>query len=275
MLVAILLNSCRISSIEAGDFPAVPNDAPPRKGGSKGSPGVTSKYLVPKIPLSALIDYNKRTFIKGKKIDGGEFLKFVFEKIKPFTKEYDLFGALEKSIKTLKYRFVDVAELLKIKEFKVLRNNLYYKPLANSQSDDNSLRPQIYLADLFTLWNDKPTIDPLLFSPSVRLVFDMHYPTAKTEISLEAANKLVEKFPISHSSWEKDWDTYLKPLYKKEYKNLSKLMQPLLSSKFGPRVFSVLCYGKLGQVQQKLIAVIERSFTKEGEVFSVKKLYWV
>lgn len=234
-----------------------------------------------KIPLSALIDYKKRTFLKPQggsalnQFDGEELLKFLFEKIKPFAKGYDLFDSLEAFIKTMSYRLNDIGELLKIKEFKTLRNNLYYKPFSKAQDEGDSLRPQIYLADLFTLWNDKPTVDPLLFSPSVRLAFDLRYPTEKTEVSLDAAQELVEKFPFSHSSWEKDWDTYLKPLYKKEYKNLSKLIQPLLSSKFGPRVFSVLCYGKLGHIQQRLLAIVERSFTKEGEVFSVKRLYWV
>lgn len=247
--------------------------------GIEGDIGICITCEDGKIPLGALINYDKRSFVKSQgkpnAVDGEDLLKLVFDKMKPFTKDMDLLGSLQREIKKLKFQFNDVGELLKIKEFKVLRNNLYYQPLAQVQDEEKQPRPEIYLADLFTLWNDKPTVDPLLLSPSVRLVLGLGYPNGKAKVGLEAAEKLVEKFSFSHSSWEKDWDTYLQPQYKKDFKSLSKLIQPLLSLKFGPRVFSVLCYGKLGRVQQKLIAVIERSFTKEGEVFSVKKLYWI
>jgi hypothetical protein len=37
----------------------------------------------------------------------------------------------------------------------------------------------------------------------------------------------------------------------------------------------VLCYGKVGKIEQKLLVIIVRTFDKNGEVFEVKKLYWL
>jgi len=232
-----------------------------------------------KIPLNALIDYSKRSFYKTKRFEGERFFKDVFQAMKPYTKEQDLFEPFRSLIKKMKYQITDVAQLLEIQLFKVMRNELYLVPsLPNpdeSYQEEQSEKPKIYLADLFTVWNTQPKMYPLLFSPSIRLLFGMGYPSEKTQMSLEAVKETMDKFPFSKVDWEKDWEKYAKPFYKKDYKSISKDLQALLSSKFEPRVFSVLCYGKVGRVKQKLIAIIDRSFTNEGEVFSVKRIYWI
>jgi len=77
------------------------------------------------------------------------------------------------------------------------------------------------------------------------------------------------------SAWHTDWNTYLVPLYEKDYASLPKELSALLVAKFEPRVFSVLCYGTVGKIEQKLLAIIARTFDERGEVFEIKKLYWL
>lgn len=238
--------------------------------GIDGEIGICITSEEGKIPLQALIDYKKRTFLKKDKIDGAEILKEVFEKVRFNNQEGDIVQALQSFIKDCSYTFVDAAQLLAIKEFKSFPIQLFYEPSLNSDE-----KKQYYLADLFTLWNNNPTIDPLLLSPSVRLLLGCEYPSGKTDIESEQITTTAEKFPFSYVSWQKDWDTYLKPIYKQEYKSIPKAFLPLLSGKFEPHLFSVLCYGKIGRIKQKLLAIIERSFTDVGEVFAVKRVYWL
>ena len=47
-----------------------------------------------------------------------------------------------------------------------------------------------------------------------------------------------------------------------------------LDPKFEPRLFSVLCYAKVGRVGQKLLALVEKAPMKDGETIKMIKLYW-
>ncbi|NBQ17142.1 hypothetical protein EBU24_02395 [bacterium] len=226
-----------------------------------------------KIPLQALIDYKKREFIKTDKIDGAEILKFVSEKLKTIASDVDFMECFTRYIKNIPEQMTDIGQLLTIKELKPLARDFFYEPLFNQEGQEG--KKTIYLADLFTIWNQSATIDPLVLSPSVRFILGCEYPSGKTDIESEQIQMVAEKFPFSYASWQKDWDTYLKPIYKQEYKTIAPAFLPLLSGKFEPRVFSVLSYGKIGRINQKLLAIVERSFTDAGEVFAVKRLYWL
>jgi len=241
------------------------------KDGVDGEIGICITSEEGKIPLQALIDYKKRTFVKKDKIDGAEILKQVFEKVKLNNQEGDLVQALQNYLKDASYTFADITQLLALKEWKGFPTQLFYEPIAGQEDE----KKQYYVTDLFSIWNTQPILDPLLLSPSVRLLLGCEYPSGKTDIESEQIQMTADKFPFSYASWQKDWDTYLKPIYKQEYKSIPPAFLPLLSGKFEPRLFSVLCYGKIGRIKQKLLAIIERSFTDVGEVFAVKRVYWL
>lgn len=243
------------------------------KDGVDGEIGICITSEDGKIPLQALIDYKKREFIKTDKLDGTEILKFVSEKLKTIASDVDFIECFTRYIKNMPEQMTDIGQLLTIKEFKPFARSFFYEPLFNQEGQEE--KKTIYLADLFTIWNQSATIDPLVLSPSVRFILGCEYPSGKTDIESEQIQMVAEKFPFSYASWQKDWDTYLKPIYKQEYKTIAPAFLPLLSGKFEPRVFSVLSYGKIGRIKQKLLAIIERSFTDAGEVFAVKRLYWL
>ncbi len=244
------------------------------KDGIDGEIGICITSEEGKIPLQALIDYKKRAFIKNDKIDGLEILKFISEKMKSVSQDLDFAEVLTSYIKNMPEQMTDIAQLLSIKELRTFHNNFFYEPLI-AQSDGQEGKKTLYLGDLFTIWNQNATVDPLVLSPSVRFILGCEYPSGKTDIESEQIQMVADKFPFSYSSWQKDWDTYLKPIYKQEYKTIAAAFLPLLSGKFEPRVFSVLSYGKIGRIKQKVLAIIERSFTDAGEVFAVKRLYWL
>ena len=59
--------------------------------------------------------------------------------------------------------------------------------------------------------------------------------------------------------WGKDWDAnwkHLEGIYGTKPKLLSNI-KDILVEKFNPKVYSVLSYGRVGQVEQRVLAVIK------------------
>lgn len=230
-----------------------------------------------KIPLGALIDYQKKEFIKKETaptLDGKKILEEIAQKMNSFVQDKDFFEGLIQFIKKRKTTPTDITDLFLEKSFDELRDQIFYEPSQVSHNDEIE-KEKIYLADIFTLWTQEATVNPWLLSPSVQILLQMQKSTQKEKMNIKQIDELLEKLKLKNFKVEKEWDTYLKELYGKEYKSLAKEFAPLLSSKFEPRVFSVVCYGKVGEVIQKLVAIIERIFSSDGEVFEVKKIYWL
>ena len=61
--------------------------------------------------------------------------------------------------------------------------------------------------------------------------------------------------------------------------NVTEIIKLLLTTKFGPTVFSVLSYGKVGEVTQRFLAIIEKgkpSQEQDGRAkVTLRKLYWL
>ena len=227
-----------------------------------------------KIPVKALIDGQKRTFASlgntGKNSE--ELFKILFSRMKELCLKKDLYPSFEKYIKERKFNWVDVTDVCAYEGFESLSSFLFYAP---EQLREGLAPKNVYWSDLFTVWVDTQTVHPLLFSPSVQRVFDLNQDQIASDSFEDQHKKIVDKLDLQLSAWHADWDNYLEPLYQKDYARLPKELIALLSTKFEPRVFSVLCYGKVGKIEQKLLAIIVRTFDKKGEVFEVKKLYWL
>ncbi|NBO99592.1 MAG: hypothetical protein EBU90_05630 [Proteobacteria bacterium] len=224
-----------------------------------------------KIPLNALIDYDQKTFKSNKSInfDGAAFFKDLFESIVQVSGGPNFFESVTSFIKEQKFIPHEITQLVTAKEVKLLRNQLFYIPQEEGQ------RQEICLADLFTLWQDQPTVNPLLFSAALQIIYRLNAQSLLKSVDQELIDKIIEKFSLTSANWQKDWDTFLKPIYGVSYNDLPKELTPLFSLKFEPRVFSVLCYAKVAQVEQKLVAIIARRWHEQEEIFEVKKIYWL
>jgi hypothetical protein len=73
--------------------------------------------------------------------------------------------------------------------------------------------------------------------------------------------------------WQQEWDKILGPIYGKEYKAVPDQLKPLLSSQFEPTIFSVVSYATVGEVTQKMYAILQKDRTANHYI--IKKLYWI
>ncbi len=188
---------------------------------------------------------------------------------------------VEPLLETLKKRqqpLFDVTELLTNEKLWEFKDAVFFEPPINdlkASSEGQKQEEKIFLTDLFTIWTDEETMYPLLMSSSLRTLCKFSAQVVPTKELVKEIGTISEKISLDNSAWAQDWNTYAKPLFGKDFAHIPQEIIPFLSSKFEPRVFSVLCYAEVGTVKQKLLAILERSRVEKGEKFKVKKLYWI
>jgi len=237
-----------------------------------------------KLNVNSLYDFEKHEFKKIAQASPEELFKVLGEASKPLTDNKNMFEPVQEFLKKKQDPLVEVTQLLQGKALDDFKNHLFYSPskppvLAEwdlKEEKEEEKKPKIFLADLFTISTDSHRISPWVLSPSLQLLFKIKPREIVNEKDFEKEiDELVDKVSIDKVSWQKDWNTYLKPLYKVDFESLPKELIPFLSTKFEPRQFSVLCYGKVGRITQKLLVILERTATGEGESFLMKKIYWL
>lgn len=202
----------------------------------------------------------------------------LFQRIEKITGSKEMRKALEKYLKERKTKLDDVTELLMIKEFEPFKDAIFYIP--PEQSAEKETKKQIYLTDVFTIASNKYTIQPWLLSDSLCAILDLT--RAKYNAIEEKKKALAEvlKSPPDSLSWPDGWNKNLKLLYGKDFASLPKGIELLLDTKFEPKIFSVLCYGKVGKTTQTVFAILERAKAstekdKQALNLKLKKLYWI
>ena len=237
-----------------------------------------------KLNVNSLYDFEKHEFKKIALASPEELFKKLGEVSKPLAGNKNMFEPVQDFLKKQHVPLVEVTQLLQGKALEDFKEHLFYVPSKGpvrvevdlTVEKEEEKKPKIFLADLFTISSDSYRINPWVLSSSLQLLFKIKPRDVVNEKDFEKEiDELVDKVPIDTISWQKDWDTYLKPLYKVDFESLPAELIPFLSTKFEPRQFSVLCYGKVGRITQKLLVILERKATGEGESFSMKKLYWL
>ncbi len=229
-----------------------------------------------KINLNALYNISQKAFYSIDSKDTTELMiKMMTDRIKEFYKNIDVQIILIDILKKQKQPFSTPMDLLSHKKFSFFADTVFYVPSEGKKQekfDDTTQSSKIYLADIFTTYADDFHIDPWLLSPSMQVLLGFK---SDKKLKKEDIDMMLEKISLTDVAWDTTWDTSLKELYGKEYKALPKEIVPFLSTKFEPRVFSVVCYGKVGRIEQKLLAILERSTEDKGDVVMVKKIYWL
>lgn len=241
-----------------------------------------------KINLNQLYDFEKHQFIDDsekisedqKKKGSKQLLVEIFDAIQKTMGGKSLFESFEKFLKQRQYRLDDITELLTAPGFDIFKDYVFYAPLTTSQESKES-KP-LYLADLFTLESGSKTVEPWLLSDSMRGALGMSRVVPESSEKKESAQDMMQEtlkaFSLS-TDWKQQWDKLLSPRYKKEYSGLSPAVVSHLSTKFEPKIFSVVSYGTFAQVTQRLYAILERTVekTKDDVVMQVriKKIYWL
>lgn len=231
-----------------------------------------------KININQLFDFTNKKFFSDK-IDYKKLMQQVFEKIKKVVGGENLLVPFEKFLKARQNKLYDPTELLALEGFKEFKTSVFFNPDVFVAADSNKVKQTIYLNDLFTLWSFTRELNPWFLSHSLKVLFGLKSLKAgDSELEGKKLQELLKHFK-SELKWPGSWKQLLSPLYGKEFDSLPKEVGMLMSTKFEPRVFSVLSYGTVGNVTQKLLVIMQRAQSNSSGgtsfEFRAKKFYWL
>ena len=248
--------------------------------GYEGEFGIYVSCEDGKIPVNGLMDFTKQTFVTLQKpalFKGQDCVEWLGKKLEENKKSKDPFPHLKTALKERKYAFTAVEELLSIEGLQGFKDSVY-PPFP---SDERSLsrrstgvggKPQLYLQDIFTMHVVDPVLNPWFFTSSLKMLCEIK---EEKKMDLKEYEKIVKSLDFSKTALSQEWDKSLKKVYNKSYTALPDKIVGLLTAKFEPRFFSMLCYGKVGNSEQRLCAYVERLWTEDTETFKVHKIYWL
>ncbi len=150
---------------------------------------------------------------------------------------------------------------------------VFYEP----PSKERRAKRPLFLTDFFTVWSGHDKLQPWFLSDSVLGILNLR---RSEPDDIEKRKKQVADVTRDFKGFAQNvsqiWDKQLQPLYGKDYKSISKTLQPILNGSFEPTIFSILSYGKVGKITQRIFAIIEkRKAANNQEEFMIKKLYWL
>ncbi len=233
-----------------------------------------------KINLNTIYDFSKRKF-KGEnepRADWKKIMQAIMARVqKKMGIKENLFGVFENFMKGRKHRLNDATELMTLDAFRAFGGKEFYQspPIAGMPRQDQTL----YLLDLFTVYGKGSTIQPWLFSDSVRDVLDMKR-SAATDIKQRRmmVQGWMKNFKPSITGAQ-EWNKIFQPVYGIEFQRLLKGIDAVFETSFDPTLFSVVSYGIIGGVVQRAYAIVERLKRVEKKKtwydMKIKKFYWI
>jgi hypothetical protein len=177
--------------------------------------------------------------------------------------------------KKRKKKIYDVSQLQEA--IPQLDSFFYEPPERTEKTKDARPNPQVTLQDLFTVWASK--IEPLFLSDASCALFNLKRPIAyDAEKMKDRFKRVVDQFNPKITANLNDYWNMLQTIYTKKPLNIEEYKN-IFSSKFEPKVYSVLSSGKVGDVEQKLLAIIEKQpeeaikekKNKKEEIVELKK----
>lgn len=228
-----------------------------------------------KVNLNQLYNFNKKSFYSvASSMTTEAWCKLLFLRMKSWFKDQDIETLMMNIIKKQKQSYTSPFDLLGYSSLNFLSDSSIYTPDALMEKDDKNEQKirSVFLNDIFTTETKSFYIDPWILSSSLRALFGF---VIDKKIKQEDLSLMLEKIDLNQINWETTWDSTLKEFYGKEFKSLDKEFVSFLSTKFEPHTFSVVCYGKVGRVTQKLLAILKLSTKGNEEVVTVKKIYWL
>ncbi|MBN1549286.1 hypothetical protein JW872_01350 [Candidatus Babeliales bacterium] len=240
--------------------------------GLDGEVGICISSEFGKINLNVLYDFKNKKFI-GEGNPQGDMRKVaqaVFNKL-PRAEQDGMFAAFERFLKKQEQPLSDTTELLSIKEFQQFGNDLFYQPPLSKESRT------VALTDIFTVERTTAELNPWLLSNSLCILLGLQAAEVNDISNRKSEGKKWAQNFVNKWTLENDWNTRLQPIYKKDFASLPKEFVSLLNTQFESGTFSVLSYGKVGNITQRVYAILEKqTAVQKGRdlPFVVKKMYW-
>ncbi|KKP24320.1 MAG: hypothetical protein SZ59_C0002G0166 [candidate division TM6 bacterium GW2011_GWF2_28_16] len=244
-----------------------------------------------KININKVFDFEKNEF----KDDYKKLL--VGLEIKGKLKPGEILKKLTEFLRERKRPLDDVSQLVGLSDLSAV--DLFYLPPVKAENKEKAKpNTQIYLQDLFTTYTDNEGLEFLFLSNSLLNIFGLRQPLFDDAITLDKKfNKIISTIKKDYvTNLIPSWEMY-SPIFGKNNKVLDAFKQ-ILSKEFGPKVFSVLSYGKVDNIEERLVTVIKETETKNEEketagnlvqnqnlakpqeqesnkVFKIIRMYWI
>jgi hypothetical protein len=221
-----------------------------------------------KLDCNKLYNYEIGKFISPHGVSTDPLFKVVGEKLAPLLKGKNITDSIKSFISTQKRPLLTETEFLKDKKLaKIFENAIFYMPSKDKNKESTN---QVYLADIFTVQGEA-SLSMWSISPSLQKAFGLY---SDKKMTPERAKEIVKKVPDQIKNNEQ-FNRALEIIYGGKNNALPKEFIPFINQKFEPRLFSVLCYAKVGRVGQKLLAILEKDPMKDGETIKMIKIYWI
>lgn len=241
-----------------------------------------------KIPLNALWDFKNKKFVKQGTVDIRKLLEdMVLKQTGAKTGERQLVQELEKVLKQQKEPLEDVSQLFANDYFKGLANSFFVQAPTDKKADKKSDKQTgLALHDIFTVAHDRLKLQPIFLSAGLQKLFDFKGLPSDEQQRNETVKTLADALPKSLGSleesseavkinWENDWNRLLSKVYGKSYDKVDPALKVLFDSAVGATTISVLSYGTVGSVTQKVLAVLQQVVSDQPVAYVVRKLYWL
>lgn len=225
-----------------------------------------------KINLNKLYDFKEKKFVAQAPIQTKQLLQLMTEGLKGYferaqQKPVALERALSRYFSKHPQPLDDVSQLLSVPEIAQVQEQFFMSP---DTSD------KLFLSDLFTVSTNEPTINPLLLSRAVSRVIGLRL-LAGQNIEKPPVSLLVNLLKSPKIEWQESWGEPLAAILGMKYRAVPEPFRQLFTSRFEAKAFSVVSYGKVGSVTQKVCALIEKNknAADKSHPFLLKKLYWL
>jgi hypothetical protein len=236
-----------------------------------------------KLPLNALWDFKNKKFIKKDSLDVRKLIENVMlKRAGAKSGEKQLVEELEKFLKKQKEPLEDLSQLFENEYFKGLASTFYLQPETASQ-EDKVKNAGLALSDIFTVAHDSLNLQPLFLSSGLHTLFDFKQLPVDDKQRKEITKTLAQKLSKAVKSpeeikveWKTEWDSMLAKIYGKSYDKVLSELKTVFSTSVGATQISVLSYGTVGSVTQKVYAILQRVVLPDKRVtYVIKKLYWL
>lgn len=229
-----------------------------------------------KIPLNALWDFEKKKFVAQDKVDVKKLLGTVTLGSRGSKKdERAIIDELERALKKHEHQLEDITQLFDEAYFKGLAVRWLPSPPHKKETQESEAKVEILLSDVFTVERGDATVQPIMLSASVKKIFEMTQAPADEKKYEEDVKKIVSGIKDS-MNWQTQWNDLLAKPYGQKYEKLLPSFSKLFTTAVGASVISVVCYGNVGTVTQKVLAILSQNNDQDGRVmYTIRKLYWL
>jgi hypothetical protein len=231
------------------------------------------------------------------KININEIYDFKKDEFKPEYKKFLEGISFKGEVKTKESFVTLLAELLKKRHKRVddiselqahlpaqISQLFYTPPLPSAKPQEDKPNDSIALQDIFTIFSNNEKLEALFLSDALCSILGFRRPKAHDALLRdETFQKIIKEYKPELDQNTEDYWKIIKPLY--EQKDTFKIENTkIFCSKFEPTTYSVLSSGKVGTVEQRIVAILEKQEPEPKEPdkqkkhtpeFKVTRLYWI